>query len=200
MFAEDDGGTVSNTVDLRRATVPSQKAEVLTIGLDSRAEDDQSAQAALNFQRRMEERKRLMEEKKMAKAAQAQEQEWRMNRAEEDQSKPVKVEKTKEELAAIRKEMMKRRPTTAAPQRGQSHDGHSKKQKEHPQAALMSRLATGTKAGVSKKDMLALTNKNYGNLPEVKKKREEEQKKEDQRRRLQQVKDLEKQRRQSMRR
>lgn len=67
MFTEDDAGTVSNTVDLRRETVPSKKAEVLTIGLDSRAEDDQSAQAALNFQRRMEERKRLMEEKKMAK-------------------------------------------------------------------------------------------------------------------------------------
>ena len=42
----------------------------------------------------------------------------------------------------------------------------------------MSRLATGTKVEVSKKDMLKLTNKNYEMLPEVKKKREEDAKKE----------------------
>ena len=43
---------------------------------------------------------------------------------------------------------------------------------------LMNRLAKGTRADVSRKDMLKLTNKNYENLPEVKKKREEDQKKE----------------------
>ena len=43
----------------------------------------------------------------------------------------------------------------------------------------MSRLAQGAKADISKKDMLKLTNKNYENLPEVKRKREEEKKKED---------------------
>jgi len=42
----------------------------------------------------------------------------------------------------------------------------------------MSRLATGSKVEVSKKDMKALTNKNYENLPEVKRKREIEEKKE----------------------
>ena len=42
----------------------------------------------------------------------------------------------------------------------------------------MSRLATGSKSEISKKDMLKLTNKNYENLPEVRKKKEEEQKKE----------------------
>lgn len=47
----------------------------------------------------------------------------------------------------------------------------------------MSRLAHGAKAEVSKKDMLKLTNKNYENLPEVKRKREEEMKKEDARKR-----------------
>jgi hypothetical protein len=37
----------------------------------------------------------------------------------------------------------------------------------------MSRLASGNKVEINKKDMLKLTNKNYDNLPEVKKKREE---------------------------
>ena len=45
----------------------------------------------------------------------------------------------------------------------------------------MSRLAKGGRAEVSKKDMLKLTNKNYDNLPEVRKKREEEAKKEEKR-------------------
>jgi hypothetical protein len=43
----------------------------------------------------------------------------------------------------------------------------------------MSRLASGTRAEVSKKAMLKLTSKNYENLPEVRKKREAENKKED---------------------
>jgi len=42
----------------------------------------------------------------------------------------------------------------------------------------MSRLATGAKPDISKKDMLKLTNKNYENLPEVRRKKEEEAKKE----------------------
>lgn len=46
----------------------------------------------------------------------------------------------------------------------------------------MSRLASGTKVEVNKADMLKLTNKNYENLPEVKRKREEEKKKEDRKR------------------
>ena len=54
----------------------------------------------------------------------------------------------------------------------------TQKQPEHPKAALMSRLATGAKPDISKKDMLKLTNKNYENLPEVKRKKEEEAKKE----------------------
>lgn len=43
----------------------------------------------------------------------------------------------------------------------------------------MSRLASGTKTEISKKDMLKLTTKNYENLPEVKRKREEDRKKEE---------------------
>ena len=60
---------------------------------------------------------------------------------------------------------------------------------------LMSRLARGEKVEVSKKDMLKLTNKNYEQLPEVRKKKEEEKKKEEMRERMKQVKELEKQRR-----
>ena len=60
---------------------------------------------------------------------------------------------------------------------------------------LMTRLARGEKAEVSKKEMLKLTSKNYEQLPEVRKKREEERKKEEMRERLKQVKELEKQRR-----
>jgi hypothetical protein len=49
---------------------------------------------------------------------------------------------------------------------------------------LMSRLARGEKVEVSKKDMLKLTNKNYEQLPEVRKKKEEEKKKEEMRERM----------------
>ena len=45
----------------------------------------------------------------------------------------------------------------------------------------MSRLASGTKTEITKKDMLKLTNKNYENLPEVKRKKEEDRKKEEMR-------------------
>ena len=44
---------------------------------------------------------------------------------------------------------------------------------------LMDRLAKGTRVEVSKKEMYALTNKNYENLPEVKRRKEEEKKKEE---------------------
>lgn len=41
----------------------------------------------------------------------------------------------------------------------------------------MQRLAKGEKSSISKKDMLKLTNKNYEQLPEIKKKKEEDKKK-----------------------
>lgn len=59
----------------------------------------------------------------------------------------------------------------------------------------MSRLASGAKGDIKKKDMLKLTNKNYENLPEVKKKKEEDRKKEEVRQRLANMKALEKSRR-----
>ena len=52
---------------------------------------------------------------------------------------------------------------------------------DHAKSALMSRLANGTKTEISKKAMLKLTNKNYENLPEVKRKKEEDRKKEEMR-------------------
>ena len=48
----------------------------------------------------------------------------------------------------------------------------------------MSRLAKGERVEVSKKDMLKLTNKNYNDLPEVRRKREEEAKKEEKKQRM----------------
>ena len=58
----------------------------------------------------------------------------------------------------------------------------------------MDRLAKGTRAEVSKKDMYKLTNKNYENLPEVKKRKEEERKKEEFKLRQQRAKELEEKR------
>lgn len=43
----------------------------------------------------------------------------------------------------------------------------------------MDRLAHGQKTQIDKKEMKRLTNKNYNNLPEIKKKREEEVKKQE---------------------
>jgi hypothetical protein len=84
-------------------------------------------------------------------------------------------------LAALRKEMMKKKPS--APKKEETAPVA-----EHPKAALMARLAHGVKVEVDKKDMLKLTNKNYENLPEVKKKREEERKKEEIKKRQEQIK------------
>mmetsp|Transcript_7464 Transcript_7464/g.10586 ORF Transcript_7464/g.10586 Transcript_7464/m.10586 type:complete len:98 (+) Transcript_7464:3259-3552(+) len=64
---------------------------------------------------------------------------------------------------------------------------------------LMDRLAKGTRVEVSKKEMKALTTKNYENLPEVKKKREEERKKEEFKLRQQRAKELEQRRTEQIR-
>jgi ALMS motif len=44
---------------------------------------------------------------------------------------------------------------------------------------LLGRLAAGKKTQIDRKEMKRLTNKNYNNLPEIKKKREEELKKQE---------------------
>jgi hypothetical protein len=123
---------------------------------------------------------------------------------------PPKKEKTKEELAEIRRQMMKSRPTktnagtaSVSSSEGGGQATASLATMESAKALaknneLMSRLASGQKADVSKKEMLKLTNKNYEMLPEVRKKKEEERKKEEMRDRMRQVKELEKQRRELM--
>ncbi len=73
----------------------------------------------------------------------------------------------------------------------QQKEDDSKNDKNLP-GQLMSRLAKGEKAEISKKDMLKLTTKNYELLPEVKKKKEDEKKKEELKERMKQVKELEK--------
>ena len=75
---------------------------------------------------------------------------------------------------------MKKRPVTAKINTVAETQQNNVKQQEHPKAELMSRLASGTKVEVNKKEMLKLTSKNYENLPDVKKKREEQRKKEEQ--------------------
>lgn len=54
----------------------------------------------------------------------------------------------------------------------------------------MKRLATGEKVKVEKKEMLAMNNKNYGLLPEVKRKQEELEKNESIKQRKQKVKEM----------
>lgn len=71
--------------------------------------------------------------------------------------------------------------------------------KNNMPAELMDRLAKGTRAKVSKEDMLKLTNKNYENLPEVRKRKEEERKKEEFKLRQQKAKELEEKRKEQLR-
>jgi len=59
---------------------------------------------------------------------------------------------------------------------------------------LMDRLAKGGRAEISKKDMLKLTNKNYENLPEVRKRNEDKRKKEEFKLRQLRAKELEEKR------
>ncbi|CDW85272.1 ribosomal protein l18a [Stylonychia lemnae] len=119
--------------------------------------------------------------------------------SEDSKRQPPKKEKSKEELAEIRRQMMKQKPKTSnqQQQQQQKQEELNKNDKNIP-THLMSRLAKGEKAEISKKDMLKLTTKNYELLPEVKKKKEEEKKKEELKERMRQVKELEKQRRELM--
>ena len=103
-----------------------------------------------------------------------------------------KKSKTKEELAQLRKDMMKKRPATA---KSEVPSLQQKIEKPHPKAALMERLASGKRVEVSGKEMHKLTTKNYNELPEVKQKREQEAKKADMARRLAAAKEADRKRR-----
>lgn len=153
--------------------VEEQHPKAVSLVIDD-AGAQANSEAADNFQRRMMERQRQMEAKKL-------------------QSKTQKAEKSKEELAEIRKNMMKKKTVV------QKQKEEEEPEEVHPKSALMSRLASGTKAQVTKKDMLKLTNKNYENLPEVRKQREEQQKKEQMKQRKALAKEMEKQRRDQLR-
>jgi len=72
----------------------------------------------------------------------------------------------------------------------QTSESESSNRKNLP-FELMDRLAKGTRVEVSKKEMKALTSKNYELLPEVKRKREAEKKKEDFKVRQQKQKEME---------
>ena len=105
---------------------------------------------------------------------------------------PQKKTKTKEELAQLRKDMMKKRPMTAKPDLATEK---LKPEKLHPKQALMERLASGKRVEVSEKAMHKLTSKNYNELPEVRQKREAEAKKMEMARRMAAAKEADAKRR-----
>ena len=100
--------------------------------------------------------------------------------------------KTKEELAKIRSEMMKKRPLRNIPmsttnlQRASATDLCSNQGSTFPtepqapadvkSSNLMSRLAKGEKVQIDRKSMRRLTIKNYEKLPEIIQKKEAEKK------------------------
>jgi len=96
------------------------------------------------------------------------------------------------------------KPRTSTPSNAESSAAKSSSNftsidSKGPKPELMSRLASGTRAEVNKKDMYKLTHKNYDQLPEVKKKKEEDEKKEQFKNRMKQVKELEEKRKELMR-
>ena len=129
----------------------------------------------------------------------------------QDKSQPPKQPretKTKEELARIRKQMMKSKfkdrndnlnsKSTAGARDGtietssgfiftthgnletESNVPAAKLQKaDHPRSDLLSRLASGTKAKIDKQSMRRLTKGNYEKLPEILKKKEDAKKQEE---------------------
>ena len=109
------------------------------------------------------------------------------NRAETQKEPSSSHEKTKEELLAIRREMMKGK-TAHVKKEDFDYSEEAKRPGNH---ALMQRLASGSKAKVNKKEMRELTAKNYQQLPEVKQRREVEEKKEALRKRLATAKEYE---------
>lgn len=104
--------------------------------------------------------------------------------------KQEKQVKTKEELAELRKQMMKKRKTAASVQGEANHNqfenpygitltenvANTASKKDNLNYALMHRLAAGAKVKVDRQEMKRLTKKNFEELPENKKKRDEERK------------------------
>eukprot|EP00359_Climacostomum_virens_P006401 CAMPEP_0204902356 /NCGR_PEP_ID=MMETSP1397-20131031/3620_1 /ASSEMBLY_ACC=CAM_ASM_000891 /TAXON_ID=49980 /ORGANISM="Climacostomum Climacostomum virens, Strain Stock W-24" /LENGTH=888 /DNA_ID=CAMNT_0052070851 /DNA_START=664 /DNA_END=3326 /DNA_ORIENTATION=- len=101
-----------------------------------------------------------------------------------------KKEKSKEELLAIRKEMLK------GSKRSKVIDVEVKKTVP-ANAKLMERLAMGERTKVTKDEMKTLTAKNYDRLPEVKAKKEKEAKQAEIKKRIANAKEFEKKRKES---
>ncbi|KAM3127900.1 hypothetical protein pb186bvf_019970, partial [Paramecium bursaria] len=112
----------------------------------------------------------------------------------QDQIKTVdKKGPSKEELVKIRKEMMKSKRQQSQDQKQEQQEQQiiqQEQQQDDKKSKLMSRLAMGEKVKVDKKEMLALTNKNYEQLPEIKQKKEQQEKNESIKQRKQKVKEL----------
>ena len=103
---------------------------------------------------------------------------------DQDNHPARKNEKTKEELAELRKAMMKSKvkrnqDNVAAAGNIKAREAEDLKPKKDPKQDLMVRLAMGQKVQVDKKEMKKLTSKNYANLPEIKAKKEEEKKRQE---------------------
>ena len=104
----------------------------------------------------------------------------KINERENSLNRGQYKEKSKEELAEVRKELMK------------SKVEKSEQVEEKRGNSVLERLGKGEKPKISKKEMHDLTRKNYEMLPEVKKKREEERKKQELKERIQKSKEFEK--------
>lgn len=113
-----------------------------------------------------------------------------MSQHQAKEGAPKKL-KSKEELAELRKQMMKKRVTSVSAQAIEQPgflniespygfnlmtDHQVKKPVDNLNYELMHRLAAGTKAKITDKEMKRLTKKNFEELPENKKKRDEERK------------------------
>lgn len=98
--------------------------------------------------------------------------------------------RTKEQILAQRKEMMKS-SRMKHPENSQDVSNISS-----PKGCNLDRLAKGEKVKVSKKEMLKLTKKNYQDLPEVRQKKEQDMKKMEYQQRMKKVKENEALRRQ----
>ena len=108
-----------------------------------------------------------------------------MRKPEQDEDdKPDKKggDKSKLELAELRKQMMKskvkRKEDNFAVGGSQAINitPVGKDGKKEPTLDIQIRLAKGEKVQIDKKEMKLLSKKNYQNLPEIKKKQEEEKK------------------------
>lgn len=139
----------------------------------------------------------LSESKSLADIFRERRKDFDQRSAQRKAAKATHSEKTASELLALRKEMLKppslaSKPSPSPKASDLLLDFETDRKKSEPPPDLLDRLAAGSKAKVSRKEMLELTSKNYQSLPEVVRKREEEAKRSDAQQRLAQRKEYEK--------